>query len=271
MLRTNVNSTGVYRCEVKLTDGTTQAEERKSVAVYLPLGGGYPELSIQPRLPILIPMREEPQIVIVSVDDFIEVNCTSKETNPESSLFVKINGVKLPPEELVDLRGGSNVSWEGIRGIPYHNKLITSVLTARIRMEESLARKGFTSVACSSVMTLAKHGFIHQQDSDAVSIRVVRRRPRVYVNEESERYKSWFYGFFAVTILCLFANHYWEKRQMRQAYEKDQKDAGYIIQCTSKSSLPSSRGLPYSSSEVDLCRLSFSAESGRRPKHDGNV
>ena len=249
--RTNLNTTGTFRCEVTLMDGRIADAQQFVTSIYLPLGGGYPEMSINPRIPIMVPKMQDIQIVIVSVGDYINVTCHSMESFPRSHLFLKINGFRVEQKDLIDLQETISVSWEGIRGIPFHNKLLTTTISTRIKVKESQAIRGFMYLTCSSLLSIDNHGFLHQQDSETERIRVLTPKPRVYVDAKVERYRVWFYGFFAVTILALIWNYYWVKNQAKRA-AKNEKDK----KCKMK----------HSNSDAELLRqMSISEDPSRRP------
>lgn len=261
--RTNLNTSGIFRCEIQMGEDNILSSQSESRGVYLPLGGGYPVLDIEPKVPLYIP--HDIQIVIVSVDDYINVTCTSKPSFPAAEIFFKINGHRVPKEELVDVKIGTNVTWDGIRGIPFHNKLFVSFMTARIKLKELHVEDGFTDICCSSFMSLEEHGFIHQQDSDTVRMRVVKHKPKVYVDDKIERYKAWFYGFFVVTIFALIFNHYWASYQQKKSLETDASYATDVVGIDSRL-----KTLPLNNSEVDLCQLrkSFSAPGDEDTESD---
>ena len=249
LTRTNLNTSGVFRCEIQTGEDNILSSESESRAVYLPLGGGFPELEIQPKLPLYV--HYDTQIVIMSVDDYINVTCTSQPSFPAAEIFFKINGHRVPKEDLVDVKTGTNVTWDGIRGIPFHNKLFVSFMTARIKLKELyLKESGFINICCSSFMSLEEHGFLHQQDSDTVRMRVVKHKPKVYIDVKIERYKAWFYGFFVVTIFALVFNHYWESFQQREALKTDTSYATDVVGID-----PRLKTLPLNNSEVDLYQL----------------
>jgi len=244
---TNINSTGVYKCEVKLTDGRSQAKERNSTAIFLPLGEGSPNLSLQPRLEMMF--QGDLQVVVISVDEHIEVTCESQASFPEAKLFIKLNGQRIPESSLEDVKVGSSVSWDKIRGLRFSNKLLTTFLSAKIKIRSDFVEKGFTRVICSSVLTLKQHGFIHQQDSDVVRVRVLSFRPKQYTHVRNERNKKWFYLFIIVTVGFVVANGYWEQYHKKKAL----KDENTVV-------VGSGSRIPYNNSEMDLCTLRDTAE-----------
>jgi hypothetical protein len=252
--RTNLNTTGIFRCEIKLKDGRTSSAEERVQSIYLPMGGGFPHLQIQPRLPLLYHDRSNPiQMVIISVGDSIEAKCDSQESYPAASLFIKINGFRLESNDYVVLRESTNVSWDGIRGIPFLQKVLISSITVRIKIKKNHVVNGFAHIACSSVMTMDNHGFLHQQDSETVKLRVLSHKAKIYTIEKIERYRAWFYGFFVVTILAVIANHYWEAHQQNKAFKEEMQN--------------SNSDMKHCSSDVELCRQMSITEGdpSRRP------
>ena len=68
--RTNVNTSGCFKCQVTLTDGRSKEEERRSATIHLPTPG-FPLISVGPRSPEDFDTYYPSPIVIASLDQFV--------------------------------------------------------------------------------------------------------------------------------------------------------------------------------------------------------
>lgn len=71
---TNVNTTGCYKCVIKVTDGRSKEQEMRSTAVYLPLGKGFPSIEVTPKAPEDFDTYSPHVIVIASLGQTVRLN-----------------------------------------------------------------------------------------------------------------------------------------------------------------------------------------------------
>ena len=201
----NVNSTGCFKCEVKLTDGRAKVMGDRATVIYLPHEeGGIPSISVYPSvhlgegLPAALQVKP---LVVRTIGDTIGIKCRSQPSNPAAQVEIKVNNVRRDnlQYELFDV--SMETISEPIDTGPYSNILYSTVLKGKFIITREMVNNGFMLVSCTSIVT-STHGFLEQADSEAIRVRVVKPIEPVYESSLLERQK---YFFLSVISLVAFA------------------------------------------------------------------
>lgn len=198
----NVNTTGCYKCEVKLTDGKRKVIGEKSTSIYLPhREGGIPEIEVFPSVNLIL--NEGRPLVVRTIGDSIGVKCRGQPSNPPTRLEIKINNIR-QDLQYKQLDASIEPVMEAIDGSTYQNILYMTTLKAEFIITQEMTVNGFMALTCTSIVT-SSHGFLEQQDSLIIRVRVLQRVQPVFKDSLMERQKVYLISivFFVLAVVTM--------------------------------------------------------------------
>jgi hypothetical protein len=237
---TNVNTTGCYKCKVTLTDGRSKEIEKRSTTVFLPSivnnkqGSSFPSIEVSPKAPEDFNTYFASPIVIASLNEIVTVQCTSRPSNPAAKLGIKINGILDRSRSNGYGHYHHEKVYESIEGTTYQNILFKSTSVTSFRVTREHVDMRFIRVSCSAILELDavrnnshSHGFLHQEDSEEIRIRVVdEKKETIRTQKRDDREIKIFCSFFIVTGAALIMNQiyqsFWTNNQEKKLQKQQQ-------------------------------------------------
>ena len=219
--KANVNTTGCYKCEVKLTDGRSKSVQDRSTTIYLAhREGGIPSIQVIPSLDLLLfsEKNEGRPLVVRSVGDTIGIKCRSQPSNPPARLEIKTNNI---PQDLEykQLEASIEPVYEAIDGSIFPNILYATTLNAEFIITHEMVVNGFMSLTCTSIVT-STQGFVEQQDSISIKVRVVQPVQPVFKDRLMERQKVYVLSIVSLVVALLAMNQFFSLCRRRLAGRK---------------------------------------------------
>lgn len=204
LIKINVNSTGCFKCEVKLTDGRAKVIGDRSTVIYLPHEeAGIPSISVYPSIDLsegLPATLQVKPLVVRTIGDTIGIKCRSQPSNPAALVEIKVNNVRHDNIQYELLDASMETISEPIDTGSYSNILYSTVLKAKFIITREMVSNGFMRLSCTSIVT-STHGFLEQSDSETIRVRVVKPIERVYESSLLERQK-----YFFLSVISLLAS-----------------------------------------------------------------
>lgn len=202
----NVNSSGCFKCEVKLTDGRAKVMGDRSTAIYLAHEeGGIPSIAVFPSVHLtegLVSSLQVKPLVVRTIGDTIGIKCRAQPSNPAAQVQIKVNNVRRDNLQYEMLDVSMETIHEPIDALPYANILYSTVLTAKFIITPEMVHNGFMLISCTSMVT-STHGFLESQDSETIRVRVVKPIQAVYENAVLERQKYFFVSIISLVAVAL--------------------------------------------------------------------